>query len=1521
MFRRRLSLAVSAVACLLIASAAAADPINTFTAAAAAPSLVKPATSSSYTITLTNDSTSADRAQRARIAIPSGFTIDPLSVQATTTAVPGSCDASGWEADGLLIADGKIQLRRPAGDSTSLCPGAGLTVVFLAVSAATDGTYLWATELLHDTALFSLSGSNPAVVVDGTPPDVTITQKPSNPSNASSPSFAFASGDATSKFACKLDNGVSADCSSPKSYSGLAEGAHTFTVQATDAAGNAGPEATYTWTIDTTAPTTTITQKPPDPTNDSSPTFSFSSGEPGTSFACHLDAAAFAPCTSPKTYSDLADGSHTFAVRATDAAGNDGAETSYSWTIDTAAPTVTITGKPDASSNDTSPSFSFTASQAGSTFACHLNGAAFAPCTSPKSYAGLAQGTHTFTVKATDAAGNTGPETTYDWTIDTAAPTTTITGKPADPSNDTSPSFAFGANEPAGLECRLDAAPFAPCTSPKTFTGVAAGAHTFSVKASDAAGNAGAASTYSWTIDVVAPSTTISVKPSDPTNNTSPSFSFTASESGSHFSCKIDAEAFAPCASPKSYTALAEGSHTFAVNATDQAGNTGADESYTWTIDTTPPTTTITGKPADPSNNASPSFTFIASQAGSTFACKLDAAAFAPCVSAKSYAGLPEGTHTFAVRASDTAGNVGLETAYTWTIDTVAPTASITGKPSDPNNSAAPSFTFTASQAGSSFACKLDAAPLSVCTSPKSFAGLADGSHTFAVEATDPAGNTSTQTSYTWTIDTVAPTASITGKPSDPNNSTAPSFTFTASQAGSTFACKLDAAAFAACTSPKSYAGLTEGTHTFVVKATDPAGNVSAETSYTWTIDTAAPTATITQKPIDPSNSAAPSFTFTASQAGSTFSCKLDAAAFAPVPRRRATRGSPMARTHSPSRPSTRQETPARRRATAGRSTPSHRPPRSPASRTTRATAPAPSFTFTASQAGSTFACKLDAAAFAACTSPKSYAGLAQGTHTFTVKATDAAGNAGPETSYAWTIDTTAPTTTITAKPNNPTNTSSASFVFSASETSSFSCSLDGGTFAACTSPKSYSGLVDGSHTFAVRATDQAANLGPTVTHTWTIDTTAPTATITDKPAGSSNDTSPSFSFSAEAGSSFTCKLDAQAFAPCASPKSYSALTGGPHTFVVRASDGLGNVGPESSYTWTIDTTPPTATITQKPQQSSNVASPSFSFTSSESGSSFACRIEQGGFAPCTSPKTYGVLVDGEHTFSVRASDAAGNTGSAVVYTWTIDTVAPTTAITAKPTSPSNNRAPSFSFTASDLGSTIECKLDGAAFAACTSPTAYSGVADGPHTFTAKATDPAGNTGPATAYSWTIETRAPTVGLTSTPGGLSNSSVATFSFSADEPSSFDCNLDGRGFVACSSPASYYGLGDGPHSFSVRAQDAVGNFSSALTRTWTIDTIAPETTLGSKPKLTTSAAAAGFSFTATEGGTFECRLDGSPFKLCASPKSYGGLGKGAHRFEVRAIDLAGNADPTPALYGWKSRGRDPGDVCVGAPRTA
>src|SRR5207248_9138159 len=124
-----------------------------------------------------------------------------------------------------------------------------------------------------------------------------------------------------------------------------------------------------------------------------------------------------------------------------------------------------------------------------------------------------------------------------------------------------------------------------------------------------------------------------------------------------------------------------------------------------------------------------------------------------------------------------TAGNTGAAASYTWTVDTVAPTASITSSPSNPSNNASPSFSFS-SEAGASFQCALDGAAFASCSSPKSYSGVADGSHTFQVKATDTAGNTGTAASSTWTIDTAAPTASISASPTNPTNTSSPSFSF-----------------------------------------------------------------------------------------------------------------------------------------------------------------------------------------------------------------------------------------------------------------------------------------------------------------------------------------------------------------------------------------------------------------------------------------------------------------------------------------------------------------------------------------------------------------------------------------------------------------------------------------------------------------------------------------------------------------------------------------------------------------------
>ncbi len=79
---------------------------------------------------------------------------------------------------------------------------------------------------------------------------------------------------------------------------------------------------------------------------------------------------------------------------------------------------------------------------------------------------------------------------------------------------------------------------------------------------------------------------------------------------------------------------------------------------------------------------------------------------------------------------------------------------------------------------------------------------------------------------------------------------TNPSFTFSSSEPGSTFQCRVDSAAFAACTSPHSPGTLTQGSHTFEVRATDNQGNVDpTAASQTFTIDTSAPQTTIDSGP------------------------------------------------------------------------------------------------------------------------------------------------------------------------------------------------------------------------------------------------------------------------------------------------------------------------------------------------------------------------------------------------------------------------------------------------------------------------------------------------------------------------------------------------------------------------------------------------------------------------------------------------------------------------------------------------
>ncbi len=299
-----------------------------------------------------------------------------------------------------------------------------------------------------------------------------------------------------------------------------------------------------------------------------------------------------------------------------------------------------------------------------------------------------------------------------------------------------------------------------------------------------------------------------------------------------------------------------------------------------------------------------------------------------------------------------------------------------------------------------------------------------------------------------------------------------------------------------------------------------------------------------------------------------------------------------------------------------------------------------------------------------------------------------------------------------------------------------------------------------------MRATDEAANTDPSpAARSFTVDTAPPETQIDSGPTGLTNDASPSFAFSSEAGATFECQLDGGGYAACASPFGTGPLADGPHAFEVRATDEAANTDPSpAARSFTVDTAPPETQIDSGPTGLTNDASPSFTF-SSEAGATFECQLDGGGYAACASPFGAGPLADGPHAFEVRATDEAANTDpSPAARSFIVDTAPPETQIDSGPTGLTNDASPSFTFS-SEAGATFECQLDGGGYATCASPFGVGPLADGPHAFEVRATDESANTDPSpAARSFIVDTAPPETQIDSGPAGPTN--VDT-SFTAD----------------------------------------------------------------------------------------------------------------------------------------------------------
>lgn len=279
---------------------------------------------------------------------------------------------------------------------------------------------------------------------------------------------------------------------------------------------------------------------------------------------------------------------------------------------------------------------------------------------------------------------------------------------------------------------------------------------------------------------------------------------------------------------------------------------------------------------------------------------------------------------------------------------------------------------------------------------------------------------------------------------------------------------------------------------------------------------------------------------------------------------------------------------------------------------------------------------------------------------------------------------------------------------------------------------------------------------------------------------------------------------------------------------------------------------------------------------------------------------------DGNKKIYVWFKDAWGHVSAGKSGSILLDTTLPQTMITSHPSSLTNSTAAQFSYSSTKPRSTLHCALDGGVFSPCTGTTTYEGLPEGPHTFSVKAIDAAGNTDLVPArFDWTIDLTPPHTTITMQPPVRTDSAYARFSFSSSKPgSTFQCQIDRNASAACTDPMEYPVLTAGPHTFLVMATDTVGNTDPAPARySWTI---APpfKTAITDHPSNPSSSVNAGFSFASTwPGATYQCQLDSAGYSVCISPVTYTELTEGSHTFSVKALDPSGNEEVTPAQYVW------------------
>lgn len=327
-----------------------------------------------------------------------------------------------------------------------------------------DDSYRFEVRAVSYGGNIDSSPASQEFVVDGTPPDTTITAGPSGAVATNDVTFGFAGTPVqdVDGLECRLrSDGNDGDLpfaacgtASEQRYDDLDDGDYTFEVRARDAVGNVDVSpAAREFTVDTVAPDTEITAGPAGLVASGDAVFAYGSvvEESGVTFECRMIGQStadpvFASCTAMGESYDLADGEHRFEVRAKDAIGNvDATPAVRELTVDTIAPQMRIVSGPAAVSTETTAVVTYESGTLDDldTVECRLVGRdavdpAFAVCPrSGSNYTDLAVGGYRFEVRGRDLVGNFSESAVWVFRVDAAS--VPPVEQPGETSDDTSP--------------------------------------------------------------------------------------------------------------------------------------------------------------------------------------------------------------------------------------------------------------------------------------------------------------------------------------------------------------------------------------------------------------------------------------------------------------------------------------------------------------------------------------------------------------------------------------------------------------------------------------------------------------------------------------------------------------------------------------------------------------------------------------------------------------------------------------------------------------------------------------------------------------------------------------------------------------------------------------------------------------------------------------------------------------------------------------------------------------------------